>query len=247
MTKRLYFCLQVDSVAGQITKALEHNKITENTILIFTSDNGCAPNANFDELARCGHHPSYVFRGHKADIYEGGHRIPLIVRWPRQIAAGAATNETVCLVDLMATCAEILGARLPDNAGEDSVSNLSTWQGRQLNTSLREATIHHSIDGSFSIRQGKWKLEMCPGSGGWSYPRPGEESEGFPAIQLYDLTDDIGERRNVFNKHPEVIKHLKTLLEKYIRNGRSTPGVPQANTGSPSWPQLQWMMEKMEN
>jgi arylsulfatase A-like enzyme len=235
------FCLQVDDMVGQFMETLDHAGIADNTILIFTSDNGCSPQADFEELAGFGHNPSYIFRGHKADIYEGGHRIPLLIKWPEEIKAGSVSAETVCLSDLFATCADITGRSLPDNAGEDSVSNLSVWKGQPLNRSLREATIHHSIDGSFSIRKGKWKLEMCAGSGGWSDPRPGEACEGLPPIQLYNLDDDIGERQNVYNKYPEVVEELKTLLTQYVESGRSTPGAPQQNTGSPGWEQLWWM------
>ncbi|MCG3148196.1 MAG: Arylsulfatase [Verrucomicrobiae bacterium] len=235
------FCLQVDDVVGQVMAALERNGVADNTILIFASDNGCSPMAGFPELTRCGHNPSYVFRGHKADIYEGGHRIPLIIRWPRRLAAGAVCDEPVCLIDLLATCADILQEKLPDHAGEDSVSNLAAWRGEKLDHSLREATIHHSFDGSFSIRQGRWKLEMCPGSGGWSSPRPGQECAGLPAIQLYDLTADIGERRNVFAEHPDIVAKLKELLTDYVRHGRSTPGVPQRNFGDADWEELWWM------
>jgi arylsulfatase A-like enzyme len=243
------FCLQVDDVVGQVTKALERNDVADNTILIFTSDNGCSPMADFEELARLGHHPSHVFRGQKADIYEGGHRVPLIVRWSRGIDPGSATDETVCLVDLMATCADLLGEKLPDDAGEDSVSHLPIWRGQRLDRSLREATVHHSRDGSFSIRQGRWKLEMCPGSGGWSHPRPGEECEGLPPIQLYDLESDIGERENVYDAHPEVVVRLERLLTEYVRNGRSTRGSPQENQGGCAWEQLWWMLdpERMPN
>lgn len=235
------FCMMVDDVAGQIVDALERAGVADNTILVFTSDNGCSPQADFDELAGFGHNPSYVFRGHKADIYEGGHRIPLLVKWPEEIAAGSVSDETVCLVDLLATCADLLGAELPDHAGEDSVSNLPVWRGRPMDRSLREATIHHSIDGSFSIRKGKWKLEMCPGSGGWSDPRPGEACEGLPPIQLYDLDADIGERTNLYAEHPEVVEELKTLLTRYVETGRSTPGAPRENCGGPGWEQLWWM------
>lgn len=238
------FCLQVDDVVGRIMDALDRVGVGDNTILIFTSDNGCSPQADFDQLAGFGHHPSYVFRGHKADIYEGGHRIPLIVRWPAVIHAGSASTETVCLCDLLATCADIVGVDLPDNAGEDSISNLPVWQGQVLDKSLREATIHHSIDGSFSIRKGKWKLEMCAGSGGWSYPRPGKECEGLPPIQLYNLDQDIGESRNVYDKHPEVVEKLKALLTRYVENGRSTPGTKQGNTGPVEWEQLWWMLAR---
>src|SRR5690606_22847497 len=128
--------------------------------------------------AEYGHNPSYVFRGHKADIYEGGHRIPLLVRWPEEIKPGQISDEPVCLVDFMATAADIVKIKLPDNAGEDSVSNLSIWKGEMAPNPLREATVHHSVNGSFSIRKDEWKLEMCPGSGGWSDPKPGQELEG---------------------------------------------------------------------
>lgn len=235
------FVLMCDDVVGQVMKKLEEKNIVENTILIFTSDNGCSPEANYEELAQFGHNPSYVFRGHKADIYEGGHRIPLIVRWPKEIKSGRISDEPVCLVDLMATLADIVGIELPDNAGEDSVSNLRLWKGQEYSKPLREAVVHHSVNGSFSIRKGNWKLEMCPGSGGWSDPKPGEEPEGSPPIQLYDLREDIGERKNVCDIYPDIVKELKELLIKYIKDGRSTPGKPQDNEGTDNWPQLHWM------
>lgn len=237
------FCLQVDDLVGQIMAALERNGVADDTILVFTADNGCSPMADFEELAQVGHHPSYVFRGHKADIYEGGHRIPLLVRWPGEIAAGSTTDETVCLVDLLATMADIHGNTLPDDTAEDSVSNLSVWRGGIRDGNLREATIHHSVDGSFSIRAGRWKLEMCPGSGGWSFPRPGKESEGLPPIQLYDLQADIGECTNVQDEHPDIVEQLTDLLTRYVLEGRSTPGVAQNNTGGQMWEQLWWMQE----
>jgi arylsulfatase A len=237
------FCLQVDDVVGQVMAALERHGVAEDTILLFTSDNGCSPMADFDELAEVGHRPSYVFRGHKADIYEGGHRIPLLLRWPRRIAACTQTDETLCLVDLLATMADIHGETLADDAGEDSVSQLPVWAGRPVDGSLREATVHHSVNGSFSIRKGSWKLEMCPGSGGWSHPRPGPETEGLPPIQLYDLSADIGERENVQEAHPEVVEELTDLLTRYVVEGRSTPGAPQTNAGGELWEQLWWMLD----
>src|SRR5690606_9158954 len=150
--------------------AVERLGLADNTIFIFTSDNGCSPMADFPELAQAGHHPSFVFRGHKADIYEGGHRIPLLVRWPAMIAAQSVCDQPVCLTDLLATMAEIVGKPLPDDAGEDSVGNLPLWRREAESYTVREATVHHSINGSFSIRKGRWKLELCPDSGGWSYP-----------------------------------------------------------------------------
>ncbi|MCU0791654.1 MAG: arylsulfatase [Opitutaceae bacterium] len=238
------FCLEVDDVVGRIDATLRRLGLADDTIVVFTSDNGCSPEADFPALAALGHHPSHVFRGHKADIYEGGHRVPLLVRWPRVIAPGAACDETVCLIDLLATCADLLGVALPSDAGEDSVSNLPVWRGRALDRSLREATVHHSIDGSFSLRRGRWKLELCPGSGGWSSPRPGPECAGLPPLQLYDLEADIGERRNVAAEHPEVVRELTELLTRYVLEGRSTPGPAQKNHKGQLWKQLWWLSDR---
>ncbi len=226
------FVMQTDQTIGQVLAALDQQGVAENTLVFLASDNGCSPQAKFDELAAKGHHPSYLFRGYKADIFDGGHHIPFIVRWPGKIRPGSTSSQLVCLVDLMATCADIVGARLPDNAGEDSVSLLPIFLGRDQ-APLREAVVHHSINGSFSIRQGPWKLELCPGSGGWSAPRPGSAAAAnLPPIQLYDLATDIGERTNVQKDHPEIVARLTRLLEKYVTDGRSTPGAPQRNTGA---------------
>jgi arylsulfatase A len=225
------FVMMVDHCIGQITRTIDESGIKDNTVIFFTSDNGCSPAAKFDEMHAKGHYPSYVYRGHKADIYEGGHRIPFIVRWPNRVKASSQCDDTVCLTDLMATCADILGTRLPDNAGEDSVSILPDLTGTAT-CPLREAVVHHSVNGSFSIRKGKWKLVLCPGSGGWSDPKPGKAPAGAPPMQLYDMTQDIAEKQNLYSRHPEVVKELTELLQKYIDDGRSTPGKKQTNEGN---------------
>ncbi|MHC4944038.1 MAG: sulfatase-like hydrolase/transferase [Planctomycetota bacterium] len=227
------FVSQCDYTVGRIMQALERHELKDNTLLIVTSDNGCSPMADFEHLESQGHDPSYIFRGYKADIFEGGHRIPFIVRWPDKVRAGTTCHDTVCLTDLMATAAEIVGAKLPDNAGEDSVSLLpdlfATAEGP-----IREAVVHHSINGFFSIRQGRWKLELCPGSGGWSEPRPEKAAMlGLPMMQLYDLQRDPGEQRNLQDQFPEVVHRMINLLQGYVDRGRSTPGAPQKNDGDP--------------
>jgi len=233
------FVLMCDDMVGRIMKTIEDKGLLENTIVIYTSDNGCSPRVDYEELAEKGHNPSYIFRGAKADIYEGGHRIPLLVQWPGKIKPGSVSHEPVCLCDLMATISDITGYELMDNEGEDSVSNLPVWFGEDYKKPLREALVHHSMNGSFSIRKGKWKLEMCPGSGGWSHPIPGEETEGLPPIQLYDLSKDIGERKNLQDKHPEVVDDMRRLLIQYIEEGRSTEGIEQKNTGKAYWNHLE--------
>lgn len=237
------FVLECDDIIGKIMDRLKENSIDENTILIFTSDNGCSPYVNFEELAEFGHNPNYIYRGHKADIYEGGHRIPLIVRWPELIEGGRISDESVCLSDLLRTMAEITGQELEENVGEDSVSNLDIWAGKEYKKPLREAIVHHSIDGSFSLRKDRWKLIMCPGSGGWSYPKPGEEPEGYPSLQLYDMDKDISERENLLKVYPDIVEELRGILTGYIVNGRSTEGSPQNNDGPERWSQLDWMEE----
>jgi arylsulfatase A-like enzyme len=224
------FVMQTDATLGAVLDALEKNGLTENTLVIMTSDNGCSPEAQYPQLTAKGHNPSYIFRGTKADIFEGGHRVPFIARWPGRIKANSSSDQLICLSDLFATCAEILGAKLPDNAAEDSVSILPIFEGR-ADKPVREAIVHHSINGSFSIRQTNWKLELCPDSGGWSAPRPNAPNvKSLPPIQLYDLSQDIGETKNLQAEHPEIVARLTELLEKYVREGRSTPGLPQPNT-----------------
>jgi arylsulfatase A len=223
------FVMQTDAALGEVLGALDKNGFADNTLVIVTSDNGCSPQAKYDELLPKGHNPSYVFRGTKADIYEGGHHIPFLVRWPGHVKPGTKSEQLTCLTDFTATCAEIVGAKLPNGAGEDSVSLLPALLG-QAKQPLREAIVHHSIDGAFAIRQGPWKLCLCPGSAGWSAPRPGRDNvSGLPIVQLFNLTDDIGEKFNVQVEHPDIVQRLTKLLEKYVADGRSTPGEPQKN------------------
>jgi arylsulfatase A len=223
------FVMETDWAIGEIVAALDENGVADNTLLILTSDNGCAPYIGVADLERQGHFPSADRRGYKADIWDGGHRIPLMVRWPGKVKAGSSCDQLVSLVDLMATCADILGAKLPDDAGEDSVSILPALLGTAISP-LHDALVHHSINGSFAIRQGRWKLELCPDSGGWSKPVPGsKEAKGLPPVQLYDMTKDAGERTNESKAHPELVAQLTKLLEKYVVDGRSTPGKLQNN------------------
>ncbi len=235
------FVLHCDDAVGRIIDRLKEEGLYENTILIYTSDNGCSPMADYPELMARGHNPSYVFRGTKADIYEGGHRIPLLVQWPAAVGGGRTCSQIVCLSDFMATMAEILGVELPDNMGEDSVSNLPVWMGSS--GEVRRDVVHQSIDGSLSIRRGRFKLEMCPGSGGWSDPEPGKEDPSLPRFQLYDLSKDIGERENVIGKYPRIAGELRNALKEYVVNGRSTPGSPQPNNGRRVWETVRWLDE----
>lgn len=238
------FVLMVDDVVGRIMERLKQRGILDDTIVVFTADNGCSPMADLAELATKGHYPSHVFRGYKADIYEGGHRVPLVVQWPEEIPAGMCCNQTVCLTDLIATMADLLDVYLPEDAAVDSVSNLPLWRYPD-GSAVRTETVHQSIDGSLSIRMDSWKLEMCPGSGGWSDPRPGEGPPGAPRFQLYNLEDDIGETRNLIAAYPDVAAHMRARLRAIVRNGRSTPGEPQPNNGEAAWSAVHWLEEQV--
>ncbi|MEM9934103.1 MAG: arylsulfatase [Bacteroidota bacterium] len=226
------FVLMIDDLVGEIIATLEKNGQADNTLIIFTSDNGFAPYADTEGLESIGHFPSYQFRGYKADIYEGGHRIPFIARWPGVIPKNTSSDQTICLIDFMATVAAIQGDSLQDNQGEDSYDLLPVLKGNSQGDPVREATVHHSVNGSFAIRQGKWKLIFCPGSGGWSAPTPKVAREqDLPIVQLYDLEVDIGEQTNLAETNPEIVEELTTLMKKYIEEGRSTPGPAQENEG----------------
>lgn len=223
------FVMQTDWAVGEILSALQRHKLAGNTLVILTSDNGCSPQAKFDELAEHGHHPSGPLRGHKADIFEGGHRVPFIVRWPGQVAAGKESSQLVCFTDVMATVAEIVGHSLPPEAGEDSISFLPALRGGE---SPRDHLVAHSVNGTFAIRRGAWKLVLAADSGGWSAPRPGsKQAAGLPPVQLYNLGDDLAEQNNLQQREPEQVKQLTELLEKLVTEGRSTPGPRQPNHG----------------
>ncbi len=237
------FVLMCDDVVGKICAHLQSLGLAENTIVVFTSDNGCAPMAGIDQMIQRGHNPSYLFRGHKADIYEGGHRVPMIVRWPKHIAPGSRCDHIVCLSDFFATMAAYLHWDIPDCAAEDSVSNLPLWLDPNASP-VRKDVVHQSFDGSLSIRCGRFKLEMCPGSGGWSYPQSGQETPDMPDLQLYDLQCDISERRNVAQEYPAIVTALRRTLADYVRRGRSTPGAPQCNQGAQIWRAVQWLAEE---
>lgn len=236
------FVMQVDEHMGQLLAAVKATGEEENTIVIFTSDNGCSPAAKFPEMIEKGHYPSYKFRGHKADIFEGGHRVPFIVKWPANVKSGQVCEKTICTTDLMATCADITGQKLMDNEGEDSFSFLSLLKKPKSRKYKRKSTVHHSINGSFAIRKGNWKLIMCKGSGGWSAPRPKKaKSMDLPEYQLYNLADDPAEKNNLYSSDHKKYKELRKLLEKTIRNGRSTKGKKQINDNEDKWPQISWM------
>ena len=167
-------------------------------------------------------------RGSKADLWDGGHRIPFIVKWPGKVKPRSESDQLICLTDFFATVSEIVGAKLPDGSCEDSVSFLPALSGKEI-VSTRNGVIHHSISGHFAYRQGPWKLLLAKASGGWSSPNEKKAKPGSPPAQLYDMEADVGERKNLYREKPDVAKKLLALLEEDVNRGRSTKGVASNN------------------
>jgi arylsulfatase A-like enzyme len=214
--------METDAAVGRVLAALDEAGVAGNTLVLFTSDNGCAPSSGVKALEAKGHFPSGPLRGYKADAWEGGHRVPFIVRWPGVVNPGRTSDALVHQADLLATVAEILGTKLPDDAGEDSFSLLPLLKGGTA--AVRTHAVSCSIRGVPAVRLGSWKYIAAPGSGGW-----GGGDDAIEPVQLYDLAADIGETRNLAAAHPDRLAELQALLEKLITDGRSTPGSPQPN------------------
>ena len=222
--------MQTDGVLGAVMKTLDKLKVADNTLLIFTSDNGCSPRADIEKLKVAGHNVSGIYRGSKADLWEGGHRVPFIARWPGTIKPGAISDQTICLTDFFATIADMVGRPLPENSAEDSESFLPALSAMPI-TGTRKGIIHHSIDGYFAYRMGDWKLLLAKGSGGWATPtdRLIGKDDSYPEAQLYNLANDPSESDNLYLTHPEVAQRLLAQMEKEVKNGRSTAGPKAQN------------------
>jgi len=216
------FVMQTDATIGRVLEALEKGGAADNTLVLFSADNGCAPYIGISDLEKMGHFPSGPLRGFKGDAWEGGHRVPFLVRWPGQVKAGSVCAQLVQQSDLMATFAEVLGTPLPANVAEDSVSLLPLLKGGDQ--PVRENAVSASINGVPAVRSGSWKYIPAPGSGGWG--KGGDQSQ---PVQLYNLADDLGETKNLAAAMPEKVTEMKALLEKLITEGRSTPGAAQKN------------------
>ncbi|MHC5061349.1 MAG: sulfatase family protein [Planctomycetota bacterium] len=202
----------MDWMVGQIVKTLDKLDIADNTLLIFTSDNGPRQGVN-------GHESSGPLRGHKGEIWEGGHRVPFIARWPGKIKPGSKSGQVTCLTDLMATCAAIIGTSLPENAGQDSYDMLPALLDENLDAPVRKTIVHHSGTGVFAIRKGSWKLIVESKGSGYHDGPPRSGSPG----QLYNLADDPYEKNDLLEERPRIVKRLTNLLKKYKKQGHSRP------------------------
>lgn len=214
------YVAEEDDMLGAVMRAVDENGFANNTLFIFTSDNGA--DWRLDDMAKYEHRANADWRGQKADIWEGGHRIPFIARWPGHIRPGSVSDELGCLSDFMATTAAITGTTLPPGAAEDSFNLLPILLGKK--GAVRSSFIGHAWDGMFCIQEGNWKLEQGLGSGGWSSrPEHVDPAPGGPKGQLYDLTADPREEHNLYQEQPEVVDRLSKLLEQFQRQGYTRP------------------------
>ena len=223
------FIFEFDHIVGRLLEKIESLGIADNTLVIVTSDNGPEVGTVLNMRSKHQHDGARPWRGMKRDNWEGGHRVPLVVRWPGRVKANSVVDQTVCLTDIMATCAEIVDANLPSDSAEDSVSVLPVLLGK-TNEEVREFTLHQTISLALAIRKGKWKYLDHKGSGGNNYaggklkklyalPETAPNAPG----QLYDIENDPGETTNLYFQHPEIVKELKQKLDESKKSGRSAP------------------------
>ncbi len=222
------FIHEFDAIVGELMKVLEELGMAENTLVIVSSDNGPEVTSVVHMRKDHDHDGAHPWRGVKRDQWEGGHRVPMLVRWPGVVQPGAVTEETVCLTDLMATCAAMLERPLPDDAAEDSFDILPVLRGEERSSPVRPYTLHQTISLALAIRQGDWKYLDHRGSGGNRYDRGALKAFALPAGdehpgQLYHLGDDPGETTNLYAENPTIVARLKGLLDESVRSGRSAP------------------------
>jgi arylsulfatase A-like enzyme len=229
------FIFEFDYVVGKLLKKLDELGLSENTLVIVSSDNGPEVGTVLNMREKHEHDGARPWRGMKRDNWEGGHRVPMVARWPGRIKAGTKTGQTTCLTDLMATCAAITGARLPNDAAEDSFNILPVLLGEAKNP-VRDFTLHQTMSLALAIRKGDWKYLDHKGSGGNNYARNKnlkalvlpEKAPDAPG-QLYNLAKDPGEKNNLYHQHPEIVKELKAKLEEFKTSGRSAPITPPSD------------------
>lgn len=218
------FVLETDWAVGEVMRALDESGVDGNTLVVFTSDNGSPGQdgtsmaGSFNSVRRFGHEPNGPWRGMKTDLWEGGHRVPFLVRWPGVVRAGRSEDATVCQTDFLATCADILGKTTPVGQAVDSYSLWPLLGGRGKAEYARPFTIHHSSEGRFAIRQGVWKFILSDDSGGGLVKEEVDKVDGrYPEAQLYDLSRDPSERRNLIYSDPQKADALRRLLERAMQ------------------------------
>ncbi len=221
------FVFQTDHVVGQVMDAIRRSPTANDTIVIVTSDNG-PENLTYPLLRDYGHASQGPLRGAKRMLWEGGHRVPFLAWAPGRIPAGRVENEVICLTDLMASVASLTGYQLPQQAAEDSYDITPALFGKPRRRAIREATVHHSMNNEYALRQGEWVyIESAQGKHGPAEPAWWREKHGLPAPQqeaeLYHLKEDLRESKNLVAAYPERVQAMRALLNKYKTEDRSVP------------------------
>jgi arylsulfatase A-like enzyme len=216
------FMVQTDWVAGQVLNALSKKGLEESTIIIFSSDNGTEAYA-WKRAEKYGHYSMGNFRGLKRDVWEGGHHVPFIVKWPGRIKAGSVSHEIVSQIDIMATIASIAGIELPENAAPDSYDFRPVLMGEEYSSPVRKVLIHNTYASKWGIRKGDWLYINHPSGGHRELPESFKELTGYtdfdtPGI-LFNMKDDSEQRINLYDEYPEKIEEMEELLRKYMKPG----------------------------
>lgn len=221
---------EFDHVVGELMKTLDRLQLTANTLVIVTSDNGPETTTVAHMRADYGHDGARPWRGMKRDQWEGGHRVPFLVRWPGKVRPGSVSEQTLSLTDVMATCAGVSGAKLPNNTAEDSFDFSPVLFGKKSEQPLREFTLHQAVlNRAMAIRRGPWKYLDHQGSGGNNYNDPElkpfalKDTAPTAPGQLYNIAKDPGEMTNLYFEYPEIVRELKGKLDECKRSGRSAP------------------------
>ena len=215
------FVMMVDDMVGQIMKRLEQHGMADDTLLVFTSDNG--PVWYPADTERLGHSSTGSLRGMKADSYEGGHRVPFIVRWPSQTPASTVNEHLICHTDMLATLAVLTGQEVPIGQAQDSINQSPLLFMPKLEEPPRNTLITSNNPKYFGVRMGQWKMITGLGSGGFTQPRDLKPSEGGPTGQLFNLSEDLSETNNLWEKHPEIVKQLESILRQSKEAGKPQP------------------------
>lgn len=208
--------VELDWCVGEVMTALEKHKLTDNTLVLFTSDNGGVMDDGYldgTQSDKSGHRCNGALRGFKGGLYEGGHRVPFLARWPGKVPAGKTSNELICHVDLIATVAALAGQRLPENAGPDSFDCSAAFLAEKPGKACRASLLHQSGGGVLAVRQGNWKL----------IPASPAKKKAVSSPELYDLTADLAESKNQAKMQPEKVKELSALLNELRKSDRTRP------------------------
>jgi arylsulfatase A len=229
------FVYETDDSIGQLLKALKESGQAENTLVIFTADNGPEAYA-YERDSKFDHWSASPLRGLKRDIYEGGHRVPYIVKWPGNVPAGKVSNELVSQIDIMATIASVVGHQLPDDQAEDSHDLLELFTGKR-DTGPRTFHVHNTQANKYAVREGDWLLvDTKSGYSRKKIHEPWEKKHGYKPegdrkAHLFNMKDDVSQRYNIIDKYPEKAEQLRALLEKIREQGYSAPRLEKRNQG----------------